>query len=1212
MRIRKITPRQALNKAYLKAKPGREEIELFKKELKTLFDHIDEQESEEFHKNLLKDFLNNTYYHDRYFINTAGRNDLVIRAGAKSDTPVGVQVEAKKPTNQAEMPAQDNLNAKAMQELLLYYLRERISEQNYELKHLVVTGVYEWYVFDAAEFERLFAKDKELVRKFQDFEAGRLTGTHTDFFYKQIAAPKLREEAEIECAYFDFREYEKYVRDDDAQNDARLVALYKLLSPEHLLKLPFANDSNSLDKKFYHELLHILGLEESKKGAKKLVGRRPEGKRNPAALLEDAIAQLDARGVVDRLPNPADYGETRAERLFAVGLELCITWMNRVLFLKLLEAQLLAYHKGDPEYAFLSPERVKSYDALDALFFQVLARKPENRPEHVREAWGKAPYLNSSLFEPTELEASGLYVSNLNDAARLPALSATVLKDAGGKKRTGELPALEYLLRFLDAYDFSSEGGEEIQEENKTLINASALGLIFEKINGYKDGSFFTPGFITMYMCRETLRRAVVQKFNEAKGWACQTLDDVYDKIEDRDEANRIVNGLKICDPAAGSGHFLVSALNELIAIKSELRILQDRDGRRLKEYRAEVANDELAVTDEDGLLFEYRPGAGLKSESARVQQALFHEKQTLIENCLFGVDINPNSVKICRLRLWIELLKNAYYKNETELETLPNIDINIKCGNSLVSRFDVTAAPGEALKNKKWRVADYRAAAARYRNAAGREEKREMERLIADIKQDFRDVMRRNQPLERKLARLQKDFYMKYEAEQLFDDQLDAKQRKDRDDLQTQIRKLENELDALRANRLYANAFEWRFEFPEVLDDDGNFVGFDVVIGNPPYINFRNMKNKNEKEYLSKNYIVSEYQSDLFILFVEIAFNILKSVGEFGYIIPNTIVNNLKNSILRKFILDNSTINSMVSTPAEVFPDATVDAIILTCSLPRKENSKLLAKEAGENSFRILREIEQLHFENNQLFYFDFLTPNDVRVIIQKIETNSVLLEDLSESSRGVQEYEVGKGTPLQTNEDVENKIYNSNIKLDDTYRKHIKGSGVNQYYLNWEGDYIKYGKNLASPRNPDFFKGERVVFREIISKSRLLVAYTDDDFTIKNTAHVIKPKKGINAKYLTGLLNSKLIGFYFINKFSERDDVFPKAKIGQCRLLPIKVVDLNTQAAITALVSEILAFKAADPAADTTALEAEIDRRVYELYGLTAAEIAVVEAGG
>ena len=142
---------------------------------------------------------------------------------------------------------------------------------------------------------------------------------------------------------------------------------------------------------------------------------------------------------------------------------------------------------------------------------------------------------------------------------------------------------------------------------------------------------------------------------------------------------------MKICDPAVGSGHFLVSALNEIIAVKSDLGILADKDGKRLREYAVSVENDELIVTyDEHLFAYNYKD-----PESQRVQETLFHEKETIIENCLFGVDINPKSVAICRLRLWIELLKNAYYRRGTdELETLPNIDINIKCGNSLVSRF--------------------------------------------------------------------------------------------------------------------------------------------------------------------------------------------------------------------------------------------------------------------------------------------------------------------------------------------------------------------------------------------------------------------------------------------------------------------------------------------------------------------------------------------
>ena len=684
-------PSKSLSPAWLKVKPGREQFEPFKAKLSGLVGQINSSpnESEEHHKNHISDFLKFAF--PGYFINTSERIDLVIHNDKLPTDSVGVIIEVKRPGNQAEMPSLDNINVKAMQELVLYYLRERITANNLTIKHLVITNGYEWFVFDARTFERAFFENKALVKQFKEFEGGRLSAIKTEVFYKEIAKSAIEKMGDVEFAHFDLRE---------KHSDKKLIALLKLFSPEHLLKRPFANDSNILNKDFYSELLHLIGLVEVKDGSKKLIQRKQEGERR-GSLLENVIAKLDAQDRLRHFEKPGLFGETKQEQLFNVGLELAITWVNRILFLKLLEAQLIAYHKGDTSYAFLNSQRIKSFDELDALFFEVLARKPDEREEPVKQAFAKVPYLNSSLFEPTEIESKSLFIGNLVGEATLPLFGSTVLKDAKGKRRTGELNTLEYLFAFLDAYDFASEGKGELKDDNKALINASVLGLIFEKINGYKDGSFFTPGFITMYMCRETLRRAVVQKFNEAKGWDCKSITDLYNKIEakaeDRAEANTLVNSLKICDPAVGSGHFLVSALNELIAIKSELGILQDAEGKRLKNYSIEIINDELLVSDDEGDEFSYNPA---NPESARVQKTLFNEKQTLIENCLFGVDINPNSVKICRLRLWIELLKNAYYNADGQLETLPNIDINIKVGNSLISRFALDVDLKEALQN--------------------------------------------------------------------------------------------------------------------------------------------------------------------------------------------------------------------------------------------------------------------------------------------------------------------------------------------------------------------------------------------------------------------------------------------------------------------------------------------------------------------------------
>ncbi len=642
--------------------------------------------------------------------------------------------------------------------------------------------------------------------------------------------------------------------DQDQANDKALLPLYKVLSPTHLLKLPTATDSNRLNPTFYAELLHLIGLEEVKMGGKKVIRRKETAGRNEGSLLENALAELESSGKFYQLHDRAQYGATTDEQLFSVALELCITWVNRVLFLKLLESQLLTYHRaatgnGNRAYAFLNREMIADFDELNKLFFRVLARKPSERQPSIQAKFGRVPYLNSSLFEVTALENETLAINQLDNGLTLPLLRNSVLNDNPAYRQQKALPTLAYLFAFLEAYDFASESREVIQEKNRTLINASVLGLIFEKINGYKDGSFYTPGFITEYMCRETIRKAVVQKFNEANGWDCADFAALANKDLDRTPANALINEIRICDPAVGSGHFLVSALNELIAVKSDLGILQDQTGRRLKNYTVSILNDELIVLDEDGEPFQYVLGATDKLNAARptperqrVQQTLFHEKQTLIENCLFGVDINPNSVKICRLRLWIELLKNAYYTNESgfaELETLPNIDINIKQGNSLLSKFSLSEDLSDVFRKQRFSLRTYKDAVAAYKEAKSKEAKAELQRFITEIKSQFRETVYNRDPRRKKLATLRGQRVLLDNNIDVFgnaikDPKLVAAEQKRLDNYIAQI---EAEIADIEDNSLYRSSFEWRFEFPEVLNDKGDFVGFDAVIGNPPYI---------------------------------------------------------------------------------------------------------------------------------------------------------------------------------------------------------------------------------------------------------------------------------------------------------------------------------------------------------------------------------------
>jgi len=1219
MEIRILKPRRALNKAFLKVKPNRTEIECFKTNLIQLLDRINDSESEEFHKNLVSDFLKDTYYKQNHFINTKGRNDLVIHNTNSASGTVGVIIEAKKPTNKSEMlkafatgdtqeQMLSKINVKAFQELVLYYLRERITQKNIEIKYLVATNINEWFIFDATLFDRLFAQNKNLVKQFNDFEGNRLADTKTDFFYKQIAEPFIAEiKHDIEFTYFDIRDYNKPLRNDDKKDDNKLISLFKLLSPEHLLKLPFANDSNSLDKRFYGELLHIIGLTETKDGSKKLIERNKDGERNTGSFLENAIIQLDSLDKISRLENQNQFGANTQERLFNVGLELSITWINRILFLKLLEAQLITYHKGNKSYEFLSFDKIKDYDDLNSLFFQVLARKQNEQNEDVKAAFSKVPYLNSSLFEPTEIEHTTIFISNLRNDKTLPIYPQTVLKDSTGKKRTGNINPLEYLFEFLNDYDFASEGSEEIQEDNKTLINASVLGLIFEKINGYKDGSFFTPGFITMYMCRETIRKAVIHKFNETKKWNCTDVDSLYDKIEDRKEANKLINDLKICDPAVGSGHFLVSALNEMIAIKSDLKILQDRDGKRLKEYHFEVVNDELIVTDEDGKLFEYNP---TNKESQRIQETLFHEKQTIIENCLFGVDLNPNSVKICRLRLWIELLKNAYYIQDfnsvrtlhatspQELQTLPNIDINIKCGNSLISRFSLDSNLKQIAKSAKWNVFSYQNAVQAYKKSTNKETKHELEKLIQTIKSNYIQTIQQSNPRLQKYYKLKQEYDYKFPENGLFlhEPEVDyggnvEKREIEKLKLAKEIGKVLAEIEAEKSFFEIQHAFEWRFEFPEVLNDNGDFVGFDVVIGNPPY----GIKpNEMSKEYFRSMYSAID---DIYTLFIELGLKIIREGSNISFINPITWLTGPKYKNTRNLFKDKNSLVKAINLPYDIFADAFVDTGIYF--FQRKAND-------GSDVFEFNPK-DKIQIEDLRKIEFKFLsrkvwsTRPDLKInlnesdnsIFSKLDFSPYRLSNFAETVRGIladkTNYKNEAGKDLK-------KIFTGNL---------------NRYTIDETFSFIKYDNSLKEkPKSYIFFTGERILIRRIISRQfRMMATYTDEEFVCKKDIYIVKLNDDtLSYKYILALLNSKLLSYYKTkNSGSAKKDDFTQITLGDIRQLPIPKIDTITQKPFIKLVDAMLITKKRTE--DITDLETQIDQLVYELYELTPEEIEIVE---
>jgi len=1071
------TVKQALNPAFLKQKPNREQIELFKKEFKNMLAHINQNETEEFHKRLITDFLNAVYYKDKHYINTKGRNDLVIHNENNPNSFVGVLIEAKSPKNKTEM----------------------------------------------------------------------------------------------------------------------------------------VSDNNQLNKEFYAELLHIIGLEEITQEGKKLIVRKKVGTRDDGSIIENTIEQISNKNKWDDV----SVGVEDIRPLqFDVALDLAITWINRILFLKLLESQIIKYNNGNKEYAFLAPDKLTNYNDLETLFFSVLALKEENRSERVKLKFANIPYLNSSLFELTEMEDKTISIGGLQDNIPMPLFSKSVLNK--GINPLVTLKPLEYLLRFLDAYDFSNEGSEEIMEESKPLISASVLGLIFEKINGYKDGSFFTPSFITMYMCRETIGRTVVQKFNEVKKWNYENTEDLYNKlgtnIEDIKEANSIFNTIRICDPAVGSGHFLVSALNEMIYLKSELGILIDKNGKRLKDYHVVVENDELIITDNEGNYFNYNPKDKV---SQRVQETFFHEKQTIIENCLFGVDINPNSVKICQLRLWIELLKNAYYPSPFPsmnggeggggrggLQTLPNIDINIKCGNSLISRFDlqqdIEKFPNHIRQTIKKLTRQYKDQVIIYKYMNDKGSKKRVSEEIARIRNTFREIFDIEDIDYRKLVFAETEERHFRTTISYADEEESRRERHEQ--LKAKVKELKEKIQ--QKMKPYVNAFEWRFEFPEVLDDDGNFVGFDVVIGNPPWgVSIDEMQKKNLSAKFND---IPTKTKDTYLYFIKQSFLILKENAFCSLITPNTwlLINSTEK--FRKQMLEKN-ILQIVDYGDGIFQEATV------------ESSSFLAQNTNQTVKVNAIKYSKGHIETNLFIEKqDWIENDGCRILIEVNDTISILLKKIKKDYKifddycsitwGIKPYQIGFGEPAQTQEMMDNRVYHSSECLNDDWKPLLVGKNINRYYLTKNEQFIKYGKNLMYPSNEEIMLQDKIFLRQ--TSSDIKATFDTEKYYCQNSVFLIFSKI-INLKFLLGLLNSKLIGFYYKTNNPQKGKIFAEIKPSVIKSIPIPETYDEQQQPIITLVSQILSLKQANPAADTSALEREINALVYKLYNLTDEEIKIIERG-
>ena len=887
----------------------------------------------------------------------------------------------------------------------------------------------------------------------------------------------------------------------------------------------------------------------------KLSDSKPSFENIKAAFSVEALSKDFFKGYKEQYAKFCKYigGEDKWQRDYVKKM------LGRLVFLQFLQkkgwmgvpADQKNWEGGDLQY---TQNLVKRYEAnekllskiLEPLFFDTLNTKREGDIADPKLGDNiKIPYLNGGLFDKDRLDEKEI-----------------------------DFPYSYFaeLMDFFSQYNFTID--ENDPNDAEVGIDPEMLGHIFENLlEDNKDkGAFYTPKEIVQYMCRQSLIEYLQSKLG--KHIEIENFINYHDTGNRLDGKNYIaanakaieelLDNVKICDPAIGSGAFPMGILSEIFQAKMTLDMTLDR----------------AAV------------------------------KKNIIQNSIYGVDIEQGAVDIARLRFWLSLVVD-----EDEPQPLPNLDYKIMCGNSLLSRYELNMPFDDVFKEynrgksdaDKMSLDRYRRLVADYTNTSDHTQKADFRKTIEEIKSAFRTELSKG---EKNKASKLKGQIANLETPMLFGER--TKQEKDElKKLKAQFVQLEKEQADIVNNKLYEDAFEWRFEFPQLLDDDGTFVGFDIVIGNPPYVDVKALDNNQVKEYFKK-FITTTNRINLYSIFIEHGHRILNTSGVLCYINPNSMLVNSSYTKLRELIV--SDLNTIIKLPDNIFESATVETIILLLVKHSELNAingkYYLSSEKADLKNVDFKVFDKHTWESDPDIRFNIFNDERTVSLLKKIEENSVQLAELCDFSLGITPYDKAKG---HSQEFIKSKGFHSAAKLTDEYVPLIKGSNIHKYCVCGFGDeYLKYTKELGAPRQQRFFTDEKIIFRQILSSNPLemIVAYSDSEhyFTQIGFSVIPKDKQLTSVKYLVGILNSRLMNYFHTAKYLDSEKItFPKILIENCKQFPIKRAEESTQ--IIDLVDKILEAKKANPTADTAALEAQIDQMVYTLYNLTPDEIAIIE---
>lgn len=807
---------------------------------------------------------------------------------------------------------------------------------------------------------------------------------------------------------------------------------------------------------------------------------------------------------------------------------------------------------------------------LEPFFYDGLNHKRKNQYFSLFNC--KIPFLNGGLFEPLDNYQWQIAKFNINNEI------------FSNNEETG-------ILDFFDRYNFTMNEEEPLEKD--VAVDPEMLGKIFENLLDVKDrkskGAFYTPREIVHYMCQESIANFLVNKvgvdYNEIKEFIQygEMIRDIDLKEATKDsylvgktvfknivKIDNALEHIKIADPAVGSGAFPLGILNEIVKIRDILTsymLIYNRLGLFGKKYKEEQITD--------------------------YKRSIYQLKWNTIKNSIYAVDIENSAVDITKLRLWLSIVVDQ----TDDPEPLPNLNCKIMQGNSLIDEYagiklidkkfidelkdreNVTFNDGGKVKSGR-KMIDVASNQIQFGDG---QKKAQIDDLI-NLKQE---LYGENDP-ERKKVLLERISIARNELLKL-------------NFIGTNKEKELLEIDKSH-NKPY---FAWMLEFIEVFIEND---GFDIVIGNPPYgAKF----NKNEKKILERNYkFVPDYES--YYYFINLGKKILKQLGTLTYINPNMFMANNFAKKYREYILKEwIIINIDDLSDYEVFTSAKVRTCIINFQNIKIGESITKIKfnvPIYNGAYKIEKQITldiNLLKENidNWLVLFK-INLKDLK-ILDKIKENSKTIKELNcRVSQGLIPYDKYRGHSEET---IKNRIWNSNFKKDETYKKQLKGGDVKRYNIEWNGkEWISYGKWLAAPREPEFFTQPRILVREI-TNPRILASYTECEYY--NTPSIINiiDFNYCNPFYLLGILNSKLISYYSsLTSPKAKKGLFPKILVNDIRNMPIRINDIYQEELINC-VKKILKV---DKESEFDSIDKKIDSIVYKIYELNNDEINYIES--